>query len=168
VRTIEHGTYVDEEVADAMRETGTILVPARTIVIELLDSKLLQVYAQAKLAEVAARHGEAIALAKERGVTVAMGTDIAMSGSDLPDSWGRNGRELVLLAEVGFSPLEAIETATAIAPETLGPQAPRSGQLRPGYDADVLTLDADPLADLSVLTEPAHITGVWKAGGRVK
>jgi imidazolonepropionase-like amidohydrolase len=168
VRTIEHGTYVDEEVADAMRETGTILVPARTIVSELLDSKLLPPYAQTKLEEVAARHGEAIALARERGVTVAMGTDIAMSGPDLPDSWGRNGRELVLLAEVGFSPLAAIETATAIAPETLGPQAPRSGQLLPGYDADVLVLDADPLADIGVLAEPAHITGVWKAGSRVK
>jgi imidazolonepropionase-like amidohydrolase len=168
VRTIEHGTYLDEEVADAMRETGAILVPARTIVIELLESKLLPPYAETKMIEVAERHAEAIALAHERGVTVAMGTDIAMSGSDLPDSWGRNGRELTLLADVGFSPLAAIETATAAGPLTLGPQAPRSGQLVAGYDADVLTLDADPLSDLSVLTEPAHITGVWKAGSRVK
>jgi imidazolonepropionase-like amidohydrolase len=168
VRTIEHGTYLDEEVAAAMRETGAILVPTRTIIIELLDSKLLPPYAQTKLEAVAGRHADAIALAHEQGVTVAMGTDIAMSGADLPDSWGRNGRELTLLAEVGFTPLEAIEAATAAGPATLGPQAPRSGQLLPGYDADVLILDADPLTDLGVLTEPAHITGVWKAGSRVK
>jgi imidazolonepropionase-like amidohydrolase len=168
VRTIEHGTYLDEEVAAAMRETGAILVPARTIIVELLDSKLLPPYAATKLEGVADRHAEAIALAHERGVTVAMGTDVAMSGPDLPDSWGRNGRELPLLAEVGFAPLAAIEAATATGPETLGPQAPRSGQLLAGYDADVLTLDADPLADLGVLAEPAHITGVWKAGSRVK
>jgi imidazolonepropionase-like amidohydrolase len=168
VRTIEHGTYLDEEVAAAMRETGAILVPARTIVIELLESKLLPPYAQTKLEAVAGRHAEAIALAHESGVTVAMGTDVAMSGPDLPDSWGRNGRELSLLADVGFTPLQAIESATAAGPATLGPQAPRSGQLLAGYDADVLTLDADPLADLGVLAEPAHITGVWKAGARVK
>jgi imidazolonepropionase-like amidohydrolase len=97
-----------------------------------------------------------------------MGTDVAMTGAEMPDSWGRNGRELALLAEVGFTPLEAIETATATGPETLGPQAPRSGQLLPGYDADLLTLDADPLSDLGVLADPANITGVWRAGRRVK
>ena len=72
------------------------------------------------------------------------------------------------LAEVGFTPLAAIEAATAAGPATLGPQAPLSGQLRPGYDADVLTLDTDPLGDLGALTKPEHVTGVWKAGQRVK
>jgi len=97
-----------------------------------------------------------------------MGTDIAMTGSDLPDSWGRNGRELSLLVEAGFAPLEAIESATAGGPDTLGPQAPRSGQLQSGYDADVIALDADPVADIAVLAEPTHVIGVWKAGRRVK
>jgi imidazolonepropionase-like amidohydrolase len=97
-----------------------------------------------------------------------MGTDLALSGADLPVSWGRNGHELPLLGECGFTPLEAIETATANCPATLGPQAPRSGQLQPGYDADVLTLDADPLTDLTVLADPTRITGVWKSGARVK
>jgi imidazolonepropionase-like amidohydrolase len=36
------------------------------------------------------------------------------------------------------------------------------------YDADILTLDADPLADIVVLTQPDHITGVWTLGRRVK
>jgi imidazolonepropionase-like amidohydrolase len=168
VRTIEHGTYLDEEAAAAMRETGAILVPTLTIIQELLESGILPSYALVKLQEVASRHVEAVSLAREMGVTVAMGTDVAMTGADLPDSWGRNGRELSLMAKVGFSPLAAIEAATAIGPSTLGPQGPRSGQLRAGFDADVLTLDEDPLADIAVLADPAHITGVWKAGGRVK
>jgi imidazolonepropionase-like amidohydrolase len=168
VRTIEHGTYLDEEAAAAMRETGAILVPTLTIIQELLESGILPPYALVKLQEVASRHGEAVSLAREMGVTVAMGTDVAMTGADLPDSWGGNGRELSLMAKVGFSPLAAIEAATAIGPSTLGPQGPRSGQLRAGFDADVLTLDEDPLADIAVLADPAHITGVWKAGGRVK
>ena len=74
-----------------MRETGAILVPTRTIIEDMLESKRLPDYAEAKMIEVAERHAEAIALAHDRGVTVAMGTDIAMTGSDLPDSWGRNG-----------------------------------------------------------------------------
>jgi imidazolonepropionase-like amidohydrolase len=69
---------------------------------------------------------------------------------------------------VGFTPLEAIETATANGPATLGPQAPRSGQLVEGYDADVITVDGDPLSDITLLAQPARITGVWKAGRRVK
>lgn len=168
VRTIEHGSYLDEEAAAAMRETGAILVTTRTIVREVLESKAAPPYGMEKLAALADRHAAAVALARESGVTVAMGTDLALSGADLPVSWGRNGQELPLLAECGFSPLEAIEAATATGPATLGPQAPRSGQLQPGYDADLLTLDADPVADLSVLADPARITGVWKSGVRVK
>ena len=65
-----------------------------------------------------------------------------------------------------MSPLEAIEAATASGPLTLGPQAPRSGRLAAGFDADVIVLDADPLADIGVLADPDRITGVWARGGR--
>jgi imidazolonepropionase-like amidohydrolase len=168
VRTIEHGSYLDEECAAAMLETGAILVPTRTIIAEMLESKAAPPFAQAKLEAIADQHAAATALAIESGVTIAMGTDLALSGNDLPVSWGRNGREIGLLAQLGLSPLAAIEAATATAPQTLGPQAPRSGLLAAGYDADLITLDADPLADLSLLADPAHITGVWLAGRRVK
>ena len=117
---------------------------------------------------VADRHLEAIAVAREAGVTVALGTDLAMTGPGMPTQWGLHGVELSLLVKAGATALEAIEAATANAPATLGPQAPRSGQLQPGYDADVLVLDADPLLDIDVLANAAHVTGVWKAGRRVK
>lgn len=86
----------------------------------------------------------------------------------MPDSWGRNGRELPLLVEAGLTPLEAIQAATATGPQTLGPQAPRSGLLAEGYDADLIALDADPLADITVLADPDHVVGVWRGGRRVK
>lgn len=168
VRTIEHGTYLDEEACAAMRETGAVLVATRTIIQELLESDAAPAYAMDKLRAIADTHTKAMSLAHEAGVTIAMGTDIALSGTDLPNSWGRNGRELPLLVDCGMTPLEAIEAATATGPLTLGPQAPRSGQLAAGYDADVLTLDGDPLADISVLADPARVTGVWKTGRRVK
>jgi len=167
-RTIEHGSYLDGECAAAMRECGAILVPTRTIIEEILDSRAAPPFAQAKLAALADRHAEAVHIAREAGVTVAMGTDLAVTGRELPASWGRNGRELELLTTLGYTPLEAIEAATATGPATVGPQAPLSGQLLAGYAADVLTVEADPLADIAVLARPERITGVWKSGVRVK
>lgn len=169
VATIEHGTYLDEEASSAMIEASAILVPTRTIIEDMLANlAAVPPYAAAKLTALAARHAEMVTMAIERGVTVAMGTDIGLTGLDLPNSWGTNGAELVHLTALGMTPLQAIAAATATAPRTLGPQAPRSGQLRAGYDADFLTLDADPLSDITVLAKTEHITGVWRAGRRVK
>jgi imidazolonepropionase-like amidohydrolase len=169
VATIEHGSYLDEEACDAMIESGTILVPTRSIIEDILKNiATVPPYAAAKLTALASTHAAAIELAIARGVTVAMGTDIGMTGMDLPNSWGTNGSELAHLVRLGMTPLQAIAAATSIAPRTLGPQAPRSGRLAEGYDADFITLDADPLADVSVLTRPEHITGVWTGGRRVK
>jgi imidazolonepropionase-like amidohydrolase len=167
VRTIEHGTYLDDEACDAMRESGAILVPTRTVMSEALDADLPPP-TRAKLAAIADRHAAAVALAHDRGVTIAMGTDIGLTGPDAPNSWGRNGRELPLLVEAGLTPLEAIEAATANGPLTLGPQAPSSGVLDKGYAADVIALDADPLNDITVMADPAHVIAVWRGGRRVK
>lgn len=168
VRTIEHGTYLDEEACAAMVENGTVLVPTRTIIEEMLGTSGIPPYAKIKLEAIAERHAEALALAHASGVTIAMGTDIAITGRTLPDSWGRNGRELPLMVAAGMTPLQAIEAATANGPLTLGPQAPLSGQLVAGHRADVITLDANPVNDIAALADPTHITGVWTNGRRVK
>ena len=169
VRTIEHGTYLDEEACDAMRETGTILVPTRTIIEDILaDLNAVPAYAAAKLTALARTHADALSLAIERGVTIAAGTDIGVTGPDRPNMWGTNGAELVYLTRLGMTPLQAIEAATATAPLTLGPQAPRSGRLEAGHDADVITVGANPLDDIAALARPEHITGVWTRGRRVK
>jgi|HubBroStandDraft_4_1064222.scaffolds.fasta_scaffold12727_2 imidazolonepropionase-like amidohydrolase len=169
VKTIEHGSYLDEEACAGMLEKDMILVPTRSIIEDILAHiDDVPPYAAAKLTALAATHADATRMAIERGVTVAMGTDIGLTGMDLPNSWGHNGTELAHMVTLGMTPLQAIAAATAIAPRTLGPQAPRSGQLAGGYDADILTLDADPVADITVLRQPERITGVWTAGRRVK
>jgi imidazolonepropionase-like amidohydrolase len=169
VRTIEHGSYLDDECCDAMRESGAILVPTRTIIEDILAYRdVVPSYAVAKLEALADAHAQAVARAYSRGVTIAMGTDIALTGSDLPNAWGQNGSEPGYLVKLGMAPLDAIEAATAAGPLTLGPQAPHSGQLAEGYDADVITLDADPLADIGVLADPGHVTAVWTQGRLVK
>jgi imidazolonepropionase-like amidohydrolase len=168
-RTIEHGTYLDEECCDAMRESGAILVPTRSIIEDILAHKeAVPDYARIKLEAIADTHAQAVTRAYEHGVTIAMGTDIALTGMDLPNSWGHNGTELGYLVALGLSPVEAIEAATANGPLTLGPQGPKAGLLAEGYDADVITLDADPLTDISVFADPARITTVWTKGRQVK
>ena len=166
VRTIEHGTWLDEEAAEAMVAAGAILVPTCFVSDHLQRMGATQgapAHAMAKVDAAGDQHDRAVELAVACGVRIAMGTDIFSSGL-----WGRNGRELRLLHERGMSPLDVIEAATATAPATLGPQAPRAGVLAEGYDADVITVDADVLADIAVLEDPAHISGVWRGGVRVR
>ncbi len=62
--------------------------------------------------------------------------------------------------------LQAIEAATANGPLCLGKlgMAPLSGQLKPGYAADVIALSNNPLDDIAVLQDSSKVTHVWKAG----
>ncbi|MGI0149395.1 MAG: amidohydrolase family protein, partial [Thermoplasmata archaeon] len=63
-----------------------------------------------------------------------------------------------------MTPLQAIEAATANGPLTLGPQAPKSGQLKAGFDADVLVLRKDPSDDISTLVWADNFLMIWKSG----
>jgi len=169
VHSIEHGSYLDEEAAAGMREAGAILVPTRSVIERMLASPdKLPPHAYRKIRVLADRHLEAIAIAHAAGVTIAAGTDIGTTGPDSFLPWGTNGTEPALLHQAGLSALAAIEAVTANGPRTLGPQAPRSGQLRPGFDADMLALDGNPLGDLTMLADPKEITHVWKRGQLVK
>jgi len=166
IMTIEHGTYLDEEAADAMVEKGVTLVPTRFIINFMMsegDKHGMPEYAKQKARATAEAHGGAVELAHQRGVRIAMGTDIWMTGQ-----WGRNGEELPLLVDIGMTPLEAIEAATANGPATLGPQAPNSGQLIEGMDGDLICVSGDPSVDVSILADPDNITHVFKGGAKVK
>ena len=165
VRTIEHGSYLDEEAAEAMVEAGAILVPTRFVVDQLLQMpEVLPAYAYRKGQMVAEYHQQAMKIAVAAGVKIATGTDIFMSG----DMYGRNGQEIRHLIEAGMAPVDALEAATANGPETLGPQAPLSGQLKEDFDADVIALDFNPLDDWTTWGDPDRVTHVWKAGEKVK
>jgi imidazolonepropionase-like amidohydrolase len=165
VRTIEHGSYLDEKSAEMMVDSGAILVPTRFVVAALLQMEdILPAYAYRKAAMIAERHAMAMKIAVAAGVKIAMGTDIFVSGP----MYGQNSLEVKYLIDAGMSPLEAIEAATANGPDTLGPQAPQSGQLREGYDADIIAFDVNPLEDISVWGDPTRVTHIWKAGELVK
>ena len=166
VRTIEHGSHLDSEAASAMVETGTILVPTRFVVEHLVQrgrELSMPEYAYAKIQEIADRHLEALQTAIAAGVTIALGTDIFF-----PATYGRNGEELGHLVDAGMSPLDAIASATSIGPLTVGAQAPQTGRLTEGFDADVLCVDGDPTTDIGVLAKPSNVTTVFARGRRLK
>ena len=161
VRTIEHGTYLDDEIAELMLEKDAVLVPTRFVVERLLGMKAtLAPYSYEKAIVVAGKHEAAIQTAIKAGVKIATGTDLFVSGS----MHGQNSLEIHHLIDLGMSPLGAIEAGTANAPLTLGKQAPKSGRLEVGFDADVIALNANPLEDLSIWGAAARVTHVWKGG----
>lgn len=165
VQTIEHGSFLDEDAADLMVEQGAILVPTRFVVDQLLHMEdILPPYAYKKGLLVADAQAAAMKIAASKGVKFAMGTDIFVSG----DMYGQNSLEIKFLQDAGLTALEAIEAATATGPETLGPQGPRSGQLREGFDADVIAIDFNPLEDNSGWGDPNRVSHVWQGGEVVK
>jgi imidazolonepropionase-like amidohydrolase len=169
--TIEHGTHLDEETAAQMKDQGAILVPTRFIVERLLAGGRqagAAEYAMRKLEAMADRHLQAMTLAHEAGVTIALGTDMATSGPTSAVPWGANGEEVIYLTRAGMSPSDVITAATFNGPKTLGPQAPKSGLLAERYDADIIAVASNPLDDVTVLAHPTNITHVWKAGTLVK
>jgi imidazolonepropionase-like amidohydrolase len=164
VKTIEHGSYLDEEAATAMVESDAILVPTRFIIEEgLAQEEAWPPYAYKKMVMISDHHANAVKTAIARGVTIAAGSDAIVTGTG-----ARRTAEVRLLIEAGMTPLEAIEAATATGPLTLGPQAPRKGLLAEGYDADIIALDTNPGTDITVWGDPDRVTHVWKDGVPVK
>ncbi|OAA48811.1 amidohydrolase [Cordyceps fumosorosea ARSEF 2679] len=157
VRTIEHGTYADEECLDLIKSQGIILVPTAAVLEMLagLDDAIPKKIAE-KIKQVAAKMEGMYKMALAKGVTIAM-------GSDAQPSW-LDASEIVYAVKMGMTSLQAIKAATATAPLTLGRRAPMSGQLKVGYDADILGLTADPIEDITVLKNSDNVGWVWKGG----
>lgn len=169
--TIEHGTYLDEEALALLKEKGATLVMTRNFFAGGLQVReLWGKESWAKLNYAAATHKKAYEMAVKAGAKIALGTDLGLGGvvKDNPAakvfSHGSNGREIVYAVEAGMTPLQAIEACTVNAAETLGKMAPKSGQLRQDWDADLIAVQGNPLEDIKLLAEPAKISHVWQFG----
>lgn len=164
VRTIEHGTYLDDECCDAMLETGAILVPTCSVLESNQDLSVPE-WARRKGAALAAQHAEAVALVNESGVPIASGTDIAMCKSVGGLSWGAHSREPGLLVKSGMSSLQAIEAATATVLLPSARRRPSAVSWPPTTTptSSPLTLTPWPTS-LCSLTRPTSLT--YGRGGR--
>lgn len=167
--TIEHGTYLDEEAVELMLEKDAMLIATSLIfeyALENPDAWSKEMYAQ--MVKMKDFHEKAYTLAIRKGVRIALGTDLGVSTVKTPWNHGMNGGEFRCAVDSGMTPLQAIQAGTANGPQTLGLQAPLSGQLKADYDADFIALSDNPLEDISVLGKPEKVLHVWKGGKRYK
>lgn len=150
VASIEHGTYLTEDIADMFVERGAYLVPTAlagaTVGEWARNTNWLPPASRDKALEVGPRLVEMLAIARAAGAPIAFGTDTGVSPH------GENAREFELMVAAGFTPEEAIAAATLVAAEhiDLGDEI---GRIAPGYAADIIAVDGDPLADVSELLD---------------
>ncbi|KAI1197088.1 amidohydrolase [Nemania serpens] len=158
VTTVEHVSFADEECIELIKEKGTVYVATRTIVDILLQSggEGLSKYQWEKAQLVGGNHLNAYKLAVKAGVPIALGTDTA-PGFNM-------ATELEHAVKAGMTPLEAIKAATANGPLSVGAMAPKTGQLKAGYEADILGLLHNPVEDVKILQNKQNINWVWKGG----
>ncbi len=155
VRSIEHGTWVDDETLAEMKRRGTYFVPTLAAMSPLADPKgnstddvTLRLRTQAMMGPLRA----AVRKAHAMGVTIAASTD----GSYTDDDTGglRVAHDIALLREFGgLSTLESITAATLNGARLAGIDS-RTGAIRVGLEADLVAYDGDPLADGRTLFEP--------------
>lgn len=165
-KTIEHGSFLDEECIKLMREKDVILVSTRyAIDFAWKHARDLGKQAAAKLEIIGEANKKSCELAVRAGIRMALGTDLGIiNGPNFDHHHGMNAQEFVYAVKAGMTPLEAIEAGTANAPSSLGPQAPLSGQVKEGYDADLIILSENPLDDIGALTKTDNISHVWRGG----
>jgi imidazolonepropionase-like amidohydrolase len=160
IRSIEHGTYLDPDTAEMMVEAGTWLVPTLTAgdtTEDLAKDEKLAPEIRAKFEGLGRPEFDAMKLAADAGVKVAMGTDCPVAPH------GRNLNELAHMAANGFTPEQALHAATLSSAELMG-WDDRLGSLEPGKVADLVVVAGDPL-ELQTLAE--RVEQVWKDGVRV-
>jgi imidazolonepropionase-like amidohydrolase len=150
IHSIEHGTYMTDEIMTMMIERGTWYVPTISAGKFVAEKAEEEGYYPPVVADKARRIGPLIQQTFERahaaGVRIAFGTDCGVCPH------GSNAAEFGYMVEVGMSPADALRAATINAAELLG-QEEALGRLQPGYAADLIAVDGNPLEDVSVLND---------------
>lgn len=162
VDSIEHGHGADRESLEMMKAKGTFLVPTLGVIdLDIENHKINPATAEQRKRFDDFLQGmqQAVKTAKSLGVKIAAGFDSASA-----DAQGKNATELAAMTKRGLTLLEAIQAATVNAAELLSWQD-KVGALEAGYFADLIAVDGDPLADITVLQ---RVGFVMKGGVVVK
>lgn len=163
VDTVEHASDIDVDCARRMAAENTILV-ATIVNIKVFaeQGEQLGVSPQivAKARESLQRKGESLMLAYSEGVKIAHGAD---TGGAPPAVHGINAGNLTQFVAAGMPPMDALLAATRNAAEALGLEH-TIGTLEVGKAADLVVVDGDPLADISILEDRQRFRLVVKSG----
>jgi imidazolonepropionase-like amidohydrolase len=157
VRSVEHGTFLDDEGVELMLERGTWLVPTLTAgdtTEEIANNPAVPEPVRAKMRDLGRPELDAFRRAAEAGLKVAMGTDCPVAPH------GTNLRELQLMAENGSTPEQALVAATSGAAELMG-LGDRLGTIEAGKLADLVVVGGDPFEFEKL---PERIEAVYKEG----
>jgi imidazolonepropionase-like amidohydrolase len=154
VDSIEHGTFLDQAGANAMKAHGTYYsatLMAFSGVQKLLGTGKMSPASEVKTRQTLAIWGKGLNLAYRTGVKIALGTDSAVA----PHS--EANKELALMVEKGgMSPRDALIAATKGGPDLLG-IANETGTLDPGKSADLIAVEGDPLVDPTAVQRVGYV-----------
>ncbi len=150
VTSIEHGTYMNDEIMSAMKKKGTYYVPtilAGATVAELAtqDDYLPEVV-RPKAAKIGPQIKGTFTKAYKSGVKIAFGTDTGVSAH------GDNAREFELMVECGMPPMVAIQAATMESAKLLRVDD-RLGSVEKGKIADLVAVKDDPLTNIATMKD---------------
>jgi imidazolonepropionase-like amidohydrolase len=145
VNSIEHGTFLDDEALDMMKQHGTYLVPTLMAVQglqEQLDKGIyippaISIKAQMAIANIRRTFQKALA----KGVNIGLGTDAAVYPH------GRNAEEFHQMVDLGMKPIDALKAGTSSDAELLG-LADKIGTLEPNKLADVVAVPGNPVENI--------------------
>jgi imidazolonepropionase-like amidohydrolase len=158
IRSIEHGTFMTDEIMQLMKKHGTYYVPTisagRFVAGKAEEDGYFPAVVRPKAAAVGPQIQETFARAYKAGVTIAFGTDCGVSPH------GTNALEFIYMVEAGMPEMEAIQAATVNAAELLRMEDDL-GSISAGKLADIIAVNGDPLEDISLLSQ---VSFVMKAG----
>jgi imidazolonepropionase-like amidohydrolase len=150
VDSIEHGTYMTDEIMQLMKKRGTYYVPTisagKWVAIKAAEEGYFPDVVRPKAAAIGPLIAETFARAHRAGVKIAFGTDSGVSAH------GENAREFVYMVEGGMTPLAAIQAATVEAAKLLRVHE-RLGSIEPGKIADIIAVRGDPLQRIEVMLD---------------
>ena len=159
VRSIEHGSILDEETANAIVAQGAFMIPTLLVVealAKLAEAGEIPHYGQMKLKQVRTQMPISVEVAASAGVSLGSGTDI------LGVHQSGRGEELALKARV-IGPMKAIISATATNAQLFCIED-RIGRVLEGMDADLVAVSGDPIGDIGLLAIGNNIPLVVKGG----
>jgi imidazolonepropionase-like amidohydrolase len=164
VRSIEHGTLIDDATAAFVAERGAYVVPTMVVIAALVESGRelgFPPQSQEKVEIIWKQAISGLDVMRRAGVKLCYGTDLM--GKLHPQQC----REFTLRSEV-FTPLELLRQATSIPAEMMMMKG-QLGCVAPGALADLIVVDGDPLQDISLLAaDGAKLRAIVRAGEVVK
>jgi len=166
VDSLEHAHWLSDEQIDMMVKRGTYYIPTlyvNSLSVSLSAKEIGVSDAEwAWLLKVDEDKWDTLQRAKAAGVKIAAGTDAGFVVRH-----GENACEMAELVRGGFTPGEAIAASTRVGAECLGIEH-EAGTIEAGKHADLVVVDGDPLADISILQDAGKITQVYKSGKPIK